>query len=343
MLKKKVSWLLSFVLVLTLALSFSFPSCADGSRVWGESFSFSGLHITGKNTGVGSGTYPNTFIRLSDEEWPGSSHISNIYFDFYCPVDLKLFDTSYAWDGYIIDVIFWGDRFDCANIGDFTLALGTNEGVSADNTAPIVNRASWTDTRMVFEYDCHKYGYGPVYLWFLGRSAHYWNIVSSTGSSSPHYASFDVDLYASFSVYPYRYSSASSSDIQNQTTSINNSITNQTNSINNNINQATQDQTNTLTGGYDNSGMENTNQQLADSLASYDQMEAQVTDQSVGYIDAVTFFDPTTHLQLMSSVIYASTFLQNLFVALGDWSVLVVISLSLVFALMLIGWFKYRK
>lgn len=94
---------------------------------------------------------------------------------------------------------------------------------------------------------------------------------------------------------------------------------------------------------FDNAGMEDTNRQLASYLSSYDQTEAQITDQSVGYIDAVSFFDPTTHLQLMTSVTYVSTFLQNLFTALGDWSVLVMIALSLAFALMLVGWFKYRK
>lgn len=104
-----------------------------------------------------------------------------------------------------------------------------------------------------------------------------------------------------------------------------------------------QKQTDTLTTGYDNSGMESTNSQLSSSLTEYDNTESQVMDQSVQYIDAVTFFDPTTHLQLMSCITYTSTFLQDLFVALGDWSVLVLIALSLAFALMLIGWFKYRS
>lgn len=102
-------------------------------------------------------------------------------------------------------------------------------------------------------------------------------------------------------------------------------------------------QTETVTNGYDNSGMNASNDKLASSMSSFDDAEAQVTDQSVEYIDAVTFFDPTTHLQLMSCITYTSTFLQDLFVALGDWSILIMIALSLAFALMLIGWFKYRK
>lgn len=109
------------------------------------------------------------------------------------------------------------------------------------------------------------------------------------------------------------------------------------------LEQATEKQTDTLTNGYDNTGMNADNDRLSASLDGYEDAESQVTDQSVDFIDAVTFTDPTTHLQLMTAVTWTSTFLQNLFVALGDWSVLVTIALSLAFALMLIGWFKYRK
>lgn len=106
---------------------------------------------------------------------------------------------------------------------------------------------------------------------------------------------------------------------------------------------AVNNQTDTLANGYNNSQMNNSNQNLSNSMNEYNSSETQLTDQSVGFIDDVTFFDPTTHMQLLTCVTFASSWLQSLFVSLGDWGILIMISLSLTFGLMLVGWFKYRK
>lgn len=137
-----------------------------------------------------------------------------------------------------------------------------------------------------------------------------------------------------------------SSDITNQTTSINNNttsqITNQTTSINNNITQQTQQQTNTLTNGFDNSSMNNANASLSSSLTGYDQKEGQVLNQGISYIDGATFIKPSSNATILASISFCTSWLQSLFVNLGDWSLLVTVSLSLSLGLMLIGWFKYR-
>lgn len=185
-----------------------------------------------------------------------------------------------------------------------------------------------------------------VYLW-VQQSVWY----STGGTSSPSLTvnsitySFDSVEYTAFGSGQGINTAINetTSAINKQTNSVNSSINNQTNSINNTITEETRIQTDTLTNGFDGSGMDADNNKLASSMSSYEDAESQLTDKSVGYIDAVTFFDPTKHLQLMSCITYTSTFLQNLFVALGDWSVLISISLSISFALMLIGWYKYRK
>lgn len=106
---------------------------------------------------------------------------------------------------------------------------------------------------------------------------------------------------------------------------------------------AIQDQTQEVTEGYDNSQIEQSNTQLADSMQDYDSQQSEITDQATGYIDDVAFVDPSSQVQLAAAITYSASWLQSLFVNLGDWGILVVVSLSLAFAFMLIGWYKYRK
>lgn len=367
MLKKKVSWLLSLVLVLTLALSFSVPSFAAGLTVY-----------------VGSGPYKRTLSgpSVSVSVPYASSTSENV--SFYEPFEISQIVSIRNWNGG--NAVQLGGVFDGFHLytrvdispktvyvrnSDYVLIHSSSvyitgvsvsqEGLTYDLPVMSSSGSSYVYINHDFYTDVSSGRVSQIYdenmlLTFTGYITGYASNRKGSGSSYISATSVirpQLDISYRFGddrtafIYGIDTPFVSSSDISNQTNSINNNITsnitNQTNSINNNINQATQNQTNTLTGGYDNSGMENTNKQLADSLASYDQTESQVTDQSVAYIDAVSFFDPTTHLQLMTSITYVSTFLQNLFVSLGDWSVLVMISLSLAFALMLIGWFKYRK
>lgn len=113
--------------------------------------------------------------------------------------------------------------------------------------------------------------------------------------------------------------------------------------VNNTITQQTQQQTDTLTNGYDNSNMENSNTALSGSINDYDEKESQITDQATGFIDSVDFIDLSSQVQLLTGVTFASSFLQSLFVSLGDWGILVIFSLSVTLAFMLVGWFKFRR
>ncbi len=344
--------MLSLVLVLTLALSFSFPSFASGPAVY-----------------VGSGPYMQTFSgpSVSVSVPYASSTSENV--SFYEPFEISQIVSIRNWNGG--NAVQLGGVFDgfhlytLVNISPKTVYVRNSDYVLIHSSSVYITGVSVSQEGLTYDLPVTSSS-GSSYVYI---NHDFYTDVSSGRVSQIH----DESMLLTFTGYITGYASnrrGSGSSYISATSVIrpqldisyrfgddrtafiygidtpfvsSSDISNQTNSINNTINQATQNQTNTLTGGYDNSGMENTNKQLADSLASYDQTESQVTDQSVAYIDAVTFFDPTTHLQLMTSITYVSTFLQNLFVALGDWSVLVMISLSLAFALMLIGWFKYRK
>lgn len=106
---------------------------------------------------------------------------------------------------------------------------------------------------------------------------------------------------------------------------------------------AIQDQTQEVTDGYDNSQITNDNQQLADAMQDYDNSQSAAVGDSTGYIDDVSFFDPSSSVQVMSGITLTGSFLQSLFENLGQWGAVVMVSLSLTFGLMLVGWFKFRK
>lgn len=133
------------------------------------------------------------------------------------------------------------------------------------------------------------------------------------------------------------------STVNNQTNSLNNTLNSQTNSINNQIAQKTEEQTEDLTNGYDNSQIVDANTQLAGSMDDYEAMESQVSDRAGGYIQNVEFFDPTANTSIMSGITLTGSFLQSLYANMHDWSAVILVSLSLTFALMLIGWFKFRR
>lgn len=106
---------------------------------------------------------------------------------------------------------------------------------------------------------------------------------------------------------------------------------------------AVNDQTQEVTQGYDNSQTVNDNEQLAGAMQDYDDSQSAAVGDSTGYIDDVSFFDPSSSAQVMSGITLTGSFLQSLFENLGQWGAVVMVSLSLTFGLMLVGWFKFRK
>lgn len=322
--KKRLLVWLSLVLVMALMVSFSLPveaaqvdqwstlltgtsgtvNLSPSNASWFEIIS-SNQYVTDTSGSYQTGQIRRYFFRLCNLGYSGTPCRARVY---------RLSVSSGSTSGVIGGVAFW---------------IGSQADVVTERASAIPFGNNGT-----YYYDL---GEDYTYLWASC-------LTFCFADSGPDFTLRMVNYsYESVQTnyYGTEYSINKSIDALNSNTAA--QIQNQTNSINNKIAQETQAQTDTLTNGYDASGMNADNDRLSSSLESYDDVESQVTDQSNDYIDAVTFFDPTTHLQLMTCVTYSATFLQDLFVALGDWSVLVMLALSLVFALMLIGWFKYRK
>lgn len=103
-----------------------------------------------------------------------------------------------------------------------------------------------------------------------------------------------------------------------------------------------QKQTDDLTNGYDNSSMSSDNSRLNDKISQYDQLEEETSNKSTAYIDGAEFVNPFGNSTVLASVTFATSFLQSLFMNLDIWQLVVIVSLCLVLALMLVGWFKFR-
>lgn len=102
-------------------------------------------------------------------------------------------------------------------------------------------------------------------------------------------------------------------------------------------------QTDTLTNGYDNSSMSDDNTRLNDQIAQYDKAQESATNTSVSNIDAADFINPSSNASVFAAMTFSASFLQSLYNNLGDFGIVVMVSLSLCLGLMLVGWFKYRK
>lgn len=136
---------------------------------------------------------------------------------------------------------------------------------------------------------------------------------------------------------------SNTSAVNTQTNTIISQTQNQTTSINNNITQQTQQQTNTLTSGYDSSATNSDNQRLNTAMTDYDDAQADATAQSVSYIDSADFVTLGGNASVLASISFASGFLQSLYTNLGDFSLVIGVCLALALALMLVGWYKYKK
>lgn len=215
----------------------------------------------------------------------------------------------------------------------YSLSYSLDSGYSLNGSGffalgPYVNVASLDDLYMVHfqngSYVVPLYSNYSIYrLYYVIPFRYYGSPQVSASDSNSLTFVLEVNLA------PYRTGyDVNTSDIQKQTEQIQNSM---------------QDQTETVTEGYDNSQITSDNEQLADSMQEYDNSQSAAVGDSTGYIDDVSFYNPSSSAQVMSGITLTGSFLQSLFENMGQWSAVVLVSLSLTFGLMLVGWFKFRK
>lgn len=345
--RKGLSILLSALLVMILAVSFSVPVEAAtllseyslANSPYTVSVNFGSLYCDGSYVITQSSSIAYRLNAI------GNSLSTTIYCDFY--IDPSAFTSQ---------PLFAGDAFSIASLFSTSLTYNKSPSDYFDYYSIYVSSVEF-----IIDGSSLIAAVSPTNSnsWFI-RSSSYRPLImegnvcfpvvrvgitvsmssgshSSTGGSAGSFSStFSVSPVVNFSFSSLNLRFFDSGQVTDS------DLNNQTNSINNKIQQETQKQTNTLTNGYDNSGLNQSNSNLSGAIADYDSTESQITDSSVANIDAVEFLSPSSNATLLSSISLTTSWLQSLYVNSGDWSLLVTISLSLSLGLMLIGWFKYR-
>lgn len=97
-----------------------------------------------------------------------------------------------------------------------------------------------------------------------------------------------------------------------------------------------------IVNGYDKSGLESGNNILGDSLSAYDTAEDNVVSSVSGYLE--NFVMPSyssAHPSVLSACLYFGGYLQKLYDGIGAFNFPIVISLTLIFVSMIVGYHRF--
>lgn len=244
-------------------------------------------------------------------------------FDFYKFANATAigdgFDSS-TMDGYQIRITdISSSDYSSSRIGSLALVIGSNTSIANNRSVAVLNQPFVTAGQTNFLVPADLLGPVSWYFWVHGSGAVETAYIPASSSSSIQYSRPRYSVNVSFTFWYRWYSDnlASSSDIEKQTDD--------------------------LTNGYDNSSMSDDNTRLNDQIAQYDQAQESATNTSVSNIDAAEFINPSSNASVFAAMTFSASFLQSLYNNLGDFGIVVMVSLSLCLGLMLVGWFKYRK
>lgn len=99
----------------------------------------------------------------------------------------------------------------------------------------------------------------------------------------------------------------------------------------------------TITNGYDNSSIQNENSELSGAVDELDQAEKEVLDDVTGYIEGFEYpaFDNLSG-GLLGAIAFFGGFLQSVFLAMGDFGLIITFSLTMIFVLIIVGYHRIR-
>lgn len=96
--------------------------------------------------------------------------------------------------------------------------------------------------------------------------------------------------------------------------------------------------------GFDNSGMSAANNELSESINTYDAAETEIFDNVSGYISEFEIPEFSNNDSgVLGALSFCSDYLQRLFVAIGIFNAPITVSLTFIFVLMLLGYYRVRS
>lgn len=329
--KKSALLILTFCFVFVGVLAFSCPVFASG-RTFGN-YQTKKVHIDTSDSSVppfSSDVYTYNFVESSDSNnyvyrWNNDTQqlsrsagdTSTIAtYDFLAYAGVSAFVPNDNPSGYEIVIRNVSGTYSAIRIGGLSIVLGSLSNTDNNRLFTFLSTPNFLEGKRAF-VSVDDLSSDTWFFWVHATGAQFSNTYYySDGHSTTSYPSYDIDITFDLLYRPYYDNYASSADIKNQT--------------------------DTMTNGYDNSSMSSDNTRLNDQISQYDQAQEETTNKSTAYIDGAQFVNPFDNATVLASVTFATSFLQSLFMNLDIWQLVVTVSLCLVLALMLVGWFKFR-
>lgn len=133
--------------------------------------------------------------------------------------------------------------------------------------------------------------------------------------------------------------------IEDQTTEVTGAIDDVESEINQStaeINQNIDQSTNQITNGYDNSSLNNSANEYHQADQELENAQNAAWDQGAGRIEDFDFGEFDFSPGVMAALSYCGNWLQNVFVGISFFNLPITIGLTIVFALMIIGYYRYH-
>lgn len=113
--------------------------------------------------------------------------------------------------------------------------------------------------------------------------------------------------------------------------------------MNTDIQNKLQSTTDKITSGYDSSGLEAENSELSGAVTEYDQAEQEVMDSVTGNIESFEYPDVETMPGgILAALSFFGGFMQSCFANMGDFNIVITLSLTMIFVLILVGYHRIR-
>ena len=105
-----------------------------------------------------------------------------------------------------------------------------------------------------------------------------------------------------------------------------------------------QSTTDKITGGYDNTGITQENEKLEQSINQYDEVESGIFEDAEGFIGDFEY--PSVDnlpLGIIKALAFVGSFLQGVFLSMGEFSVIITFSLTMIFVMVVVGYHRIRS
>ena len=121
-------------------------------------------------------------------------------------------------------------------------------------------------------------------------------------------------------------------------------ITDKLGQVQDGINSKLDDVQDEIVNGYDNTGITQENEKLEQSINQYDEVESGIFEDAEGFIGDFEYPSvDSLPLGIIKALAFVGSFLQGIFICMGDFSVIITFSLTMIFVMVVVGYHRIRS